>query len=177
MFGRNVQSAFITNNNGVLSYESTITTAAQCQWGQPGIAAGDLNGDENLDYVSASCNGPTKISWNDGTSTDVPHPANCGLGVAVGDVDNDGDLDLVVGSDGCTGGGVFLFRNDGSGQFSYDAATGNLPGVTGTQPIIYGVEIVDLDGDSYMDIRECCVCMLGCCRSGMFSLLTGFAFL
>ncbi|MBC8218498.1 MAG: VCBS repeat-containing protein, partial [Planctomycetes bacterium] len=42
-------------------------------------------------------------------------------GVAAGDIDADGDLDLCITAFGANG-SVWLWRNDGSGQFSHDAA-------------------------------------------------------
>ncbi len=42
-------------------------------------------------------------------------------GIATGDIDGDGDLDLCITAFG-TDGSVWLWRNDGAGQFSHDAA-------------------------------------------------------
>jgi tetratricopeptide (TPR) repeat protein len=48
-----------------------------------------------------------------GGATDLP-------GIAAGDVDEDGDLDLCITAFGADG-GVWLWRNDGAGGFSHDA--------------------------------------------------------
>lgn len=69
-----------------------------------------------------------------------------------GDVDNDGDLDLVISDTGpewadLPGGAPRLYRNDGKGYFSEDRA--RFPASTKTTHM--GVNLSDLDGDFDLD--------------------------
>lgn len=69
-----------------------------------------------------------------------------------GDVDNDGDLDLVISDTGpnwpgLPGGAPRLYRNDGAGRFSEDAA--RFPATVKTTHM--GVGLSDLDGDFDLD--------------------------
>ncbi len=63
-------------------------------------------------------------------------------GIAAGDVDNDGDLDLCITAFGANG-NVWLWRNDGAGGFSHDATLAKL----GISPC-FG----DVDNDGDLDL-------------------------
>jgi hypothetical protein len=70
-----------------------------------------------------------------------------GGGVAAGDYDRDGDVDLyVIGGDGGTNA---LFQNDGQGHFLDVAALAGVAfsGVNGSGPLFF-----DLDGDGFLDL-------------------------
>ncbi|MEZ5979477.1 MAG: VCBS repeat-containing protein [Planctomycetota bacterium] len=74
-----------------------------------------------------------------------------------GDLDNDGDLDLILcdsGSDsfGNPGGTPHLFFNDGRGYFTENAAALNAP----TKKAHMDVQLVDLDGDFDLDFFGAC---------------------
>jgi hypothetical protein len=101
------------------------------------VAWGDYDGDGDLDLLvtgvtSASATGVavTRLYRNDGGAfTSVTHPfPNCYLGgVAWGDYDNDGDLDVVITGTAGTGALVAgLWRNDGG---TFTDAGANLPGM------------------------------------------------
>lgn len=113
------------------------------------VATADINGDGFLDGLSASpCD--NKVSWypNDGsggfctqllvTGTQVDAQA-----VAAGDLDNDGDVDVISGDRRKN---VYWFANDGSGNFDQGVLV-----YTASLAII-GVDAVDLDGDGDLDI-------------------------
>lgn len=111
------------------------------------IALSNINGDQYIDLVATGGNG-TSIWINDGTGrferdhnqfNSIPPK---GTGIALGDIDGDGDDDLVVayhnGSSPNT-----LWRND-NGQFT--TQTQEL-GIKGNQ-----VEMADLNNDNHLDI-------------------------
>ncbi len=97
------------------------------------------------------------LNNRDGTFTDATDssglsgvPAAHGLGVAVGDTDNDGDPDIYVANDQDFN---FLFENRGDGTFE---EVGLLAGVscsdTGKAEAGMGVALADYDNDGRVDI-------------------------
>ena len=141
-------------NNGDGSF-SDVTTGVLDDPGQGrGIAWGDFDNDGYLDlYVVnggvLSGSYPNKLFRNDGggsfsdqTSSPIDDPGR-GRGVAWGDYDNDGDLDLSVAdySDDSK-----LFRNDGGGSFS------GVSGPFGVDDAQYGTAWGDYDNDGDLDL-------------------------
>lgn len=116
------------------------------------LALSDLNGDDLPDAAVACWLVSTiQVRLNDGnggfgtittyTSSDQPWAPT---GIAAGDVDGDGDADLVT-SDDRQAGRVNVFANAGNGTFAepvhYDASD---------RPV--GIALGDLDGDDKLDI-------------------------
>jgi len=92
----------------------------------------------------------------DGTFTEVSrssgiaNPVGKGLGLAVGDIDNDGWPDLYVANDGVRN---FLFHNQRNGTFEEIAFTaGSGFDADGKPQAGMGTEIADFDGDGLADI-------------------------
>ena len=70
--------------------------------------------------------------------------------VAMGDVDGDGDLDLLIGH---TWGSDMLLINDGAGGFSVDTSFQQLVDTSlATTPSVWGVAMGDVDGDGDLDV-------------------------
>lgn len=119
------------------------------------VVVGDMNGDDRPDIVSANRSFPLGLSvavWiaqNDGTfAPGVTYNAGVDAeGVAVGDFDNDDDLDVVVTvrRSNFSQNGVEIFRNNGDGTLTQHAAL-----VVGS----YLIDAVsaDFNGDSLDDI-------------------------
>jgi enediyne biosynthesis protein E4 len=135
----------------------------------PGVALFDYDNDGRLDIFlvnGAPLDDPTPVGtvpkkpsaqfWNrlyhqkaDGTFEDVTQKAGLqgegyGMGVAVGDYDNDGYEDLYV-----TGfGGNHLYHNNGNGTFTDVTAKAGVGGAGWSTSAAW----VDLDGDGYLDL-------------------------
>jgi MYXO-CTERM domain-containing protein len=62
------------------------------------------------------------------------------------DVDNDYALDILISCKKCTGKSVYLFKNDGVGNFS-NMPIDDVQGVEG-----HDVEVIDLNGDNFLDV-------------------------
>ena len=70
--------------------------------------------------------------------------------VAMGDVDGDGDLDLLIGH---IWGSDMLLINDGAGGFSVDTSFQQLVDTSlATTPSVWGVAMGDVDGDGDLDV-------------------------
>jgi hypothetical protein len=129
----------------------------------------DMDGDGDMDMISGENGGSLYYFENTGsaaapvfaaatTITITPTPTLGGASrPAIGDIDNDGDYDLIVGSyDGSNYGyQVFFFRNDGSSSspnFTWQTPTGLPPTVGYTYSFGWTPTLTDIDGDMDLDI-------------------------
>jgi hypothetical protein len=140
---------------GVLSFGSNLgdTTLA------------DVDGDGDYDMVVGYYNQQNLVYLNDGAGHfNWPGGVrNFGTGwdytmdIAVGDVDGDGDLDIVVGNSGASRGSTDCYQgeqnavylNDGAGNFTESGSAHNFG--AGTDATV-SVALGDVDGDGDLDI-------------------------
>ena len=110
------------NDNGVFVDVTEVTGVLSFGIG---LVWGDYNNDEFLDlYMTRDNHAPATLYKNngDGTFSDVTTSAGVlvedARGVAWGDIDNDGDLDLFVTRPPAMDDPYLLFRNNGDGTFT-----------------------------------------------------------
>jgi tetratricopeptide (TPR) repeat protein len=122
-------------------------TTGQTTVALPGLAAGDIDGDGNLDLciTSLGADGSTSIWLNhEGTFAQGQILAQHGICPSLGDVDNDGDLDLWLGRAGTD----MFFANDGAGKLTAQ----NPAVVTENAGLTYHTRLVDVDSDGDLDL-------------------------
>ena len=151
-------SVYLFRNDGDGTFTNATSSAgislAGYDDGYSGTAFGDYDNDGDLDLYGGQ-NGANKLYRNngDGTFTDVTTTAgvagtsNDTKGVAWGDYDHDGDLDLYVAQSGASN---HLFKNNGDGTFS-DVATSEGVADSSTSNS-RGVAWEDFDNDGDLDL-------------------------
>ncbi|MBU0512697.1 MAG: VCBS repeat-containing protein [Chloroflexi bacterium] len=117
------------------------------------MALGDVDRDGDLDLVAGNDGQANRLYLNNGTAdpfsgvsgTDITDDYNTTQAVALGDVDSDGDLDLVVGNDGEN---CLYLNNSTADPFSGVSGTD----ITGDADKTTSVALGDVNGDGRPDL-------------------------
>ncbi|MHC5209165.1 MAG: FG-GAP repeat domain-containing protein [Planctomycetota bacterium] len=156
--GAQPQHLFLNNGSGVFSAAHGQLNVANFNAKMVIAEDFDGDGDPDLMYASGSMGHPPRLLLNDGTgnftdvtATNLPVLALRSFGICAGDVDDDGDLDVVL-TDGGTFGGIpsqaRLLLNDGGATFTDVTATHMPVDLYNAQD----VTLLDFDGDFDVDI-------------------------
>ena len=123
-----------------------------------GAAAGDVNGDGYPDLFVTRLDAPDLLFLNDRSGAFVDASRSAGFdqslptnGAALGDIDNDGDLDVYVTSVGEKR--HFLYINDGTGGFSEEGLSRNAAISTDQKHLGMSTALGDYDRDGYLDLH------------------------
>ena len=138
-------SVFPGNGNGSFGTRRDFPVGSSPQ----SVAVGDLNGDGNSDIITANANYSSRnvsVLFGDSNGNfGIPTNYSVGnftpLSVALGDVDNDSDLDVVVSVTGSANQVSVLF-NDGTGSLILKENV-----TVSSGPIAAALRDLDLDGD------------------------------
>lgn len=152
--GAGVISVYNNPGTGVFPAPTLLAGA-----GTPAHATlGDVDGDGDLDIVTADYlgNHTLLLYANSGAGTfsrlTANPPLNLGQNprrLVLGDVDSDGDLDLIVANDGgnTQNHSVNICLNDGAGNFTIPSGYGTLRTTANPKDVVLG----DVDGDGDLD--------------------------
>lgn len=144
----------VLRNLGGGAFADAALSAYATQAYTADAAVADLDGDSDVDVVAVAAlsSEPPAILWNQGDGTfGTPQPFSTVLAgvfsVGAGDVDADGDQDLVVLA-GSFGQNIQVHRNDGAGNFGAAETYATAASVSvGTR-----ILLDDLDGDGAADL-------------------------
>ncbi len=127
-----------------------------------GAAAGDFDGDGRIDLAATRYSPPAVLLFRnrgDGTFEEVSAQAGIevqGLhpnGVAWGDIDNDGDVDLYVTTLGLESRRFLLFVNDGTGHFTEEGRERGAAVESEFSHLGFSASFGDYDRDGYLDVH------------------------
>ncbi|RZK55199.1 MAG: hypothetical protein EOO59_10780, partial [Hymenobacter sp.] len=115
------------------------------------LQLGDVDGDADLDLLVSRSNQTASVYLNNGAGS-FSAGATVAGGTkmqAVGDLDNDGALDLLTDDPNAPGWGLLLRRGNGDGTF---AATATAVALNSASSPLFGIDLADCDADGDLDL-------------------------
>jgi len=154
------QPIYFGDGTGGFTQSSQIISTTGGTIGANNVALADFNGDGfndmfvNIDagikvFLNAQGSDAPGAFTDTGQSLTSTKTAQSYRGLAVGDIDGDGDIDAVTGS---WGEQMDVWRNDGAGTFTNAGRLSVLGTDNTTSGATNGVDMGDLDGDGDLDI-------------------------
>jgi hypothetical protein len=153
---------FHNNGDGTFTDVSAMSGITAAVGNGLGVVAGDFDGDGRIDIFVANDRTPNHLWLNQGggrfreaalswgCALDQDGTAKSGMGVDAVDVDDDGNLDLLVVN--LDGESDSFFRNRGT-FFADDTISAGLR--TTSRPFTrFGMALLDFDNDGYLDLYE-----------------------
>ena len=126
------------------------------------IAAADLSGDMFVDLLQLGRDSTDILYLNDGAGgvdggTDLSVETNRSLSVAFGDLDGDGDLDIVVGTGRAGGSNDPMIAAQLNRFYLNDLIPGGMADFAGGDispdaDVARSIALVDIDGDGHLDV-------------------------
>jgi len=154
---------FRNRGDGTFEDVSETTGIAAALGNGLGVTIGDFNADGRLDYYVANDGNPNRLWIQDanghfqdqamvaGCAVDGMGAAEAGMGVATVDIDQDGDLDLMVTNLVNESNTLYVNQNghfyDGTAQFGLSAPSLSYTG--------FGLGLADFDHDGHLDAYVC----------------------
>jgi hypothetical protein len=125
--------------------------------GSRDVAAGDCDGDADVDLFVVNRGSDNRVFLNDGdgiftraVSRDFAAPESLSVDIAIADIDGDDDLDVLVANLGTANS---LFVNDGDGSLVQTRGGDFVSsGASGGTLVTTGIRVADFDGDGDFDI-------------------------
>jgi hypothetical protein len=160
-FSPEPDSLFRNNGDGTFSDVSAASGIARSAGNGLGLAIADFDDDGRLDIFVANDRTPNHLFHNLGglifeevalawgVALNELGLLRAGMGVAAGDYDGDGRIDLVVTNfyeEGST-----LYRNVAPGRFAVETARAGLL-VPSRSRLGFGALMIDVDNDGYLDL-------------------------
>jgi hypothetical protein len=152
---------FRNNGNGTFADVSEASRVTTAYGSGLGVISADLTGDRRPDFYVANDGRPNQLWINKGDGTfedgallagvalNMDGVAEGSMGLAVGDPDNDGDLDIFVTN--ITGESHAFYENDGRGQFQDRRLTSGI-GASTLRSTGFGTDWFDYDSDGWVDL-------------------------
>lgn len=140
----------IFRNDGNIQFTAITTGDLYTAPAGQGATDTDYDGDGDIDIIAANRSGSLNILQNDGSGNFTTiSPSSIGIGdtagdgITMGDVDNDGDLDILLVSEGPPN-SACLYHNKGNGKFTLAKRWSDINGYMGG--------FADLDNNGNLDL-------------------------